>query len=99
MQTSRETCNVILRMLTRPTINLEPNFVIDRICVDAEIDCGTNKDGQQFVEDCSYWPKTIDEAIDIAQDLMFNPKLRIAFISITGTLDGEPKQYLHTLKW
>lgn len=99
MRTSREACNVILRMITRPTINLDPNFVIERICVDAEIDCGTNKDGQQFVEDCSYWPSTIDEAINIAQDLMFNPKLRISFISITGTLDGEPKHYLHTIKW
>ena len=95
MQTSREACNVILRMITRPTINLEPNFVIDRICVDASI----NSNFKGFVDECSYWPKTIDEAINIAQDLMFNPNLRTGFISITGTLDGEPKHYLHTIKW
>ena len=95
MQTSREACNVILRMITRPTINLDPNFVIDRICVDASI----NSNFKGFVDECSYWPKTIDEAINIAQDLMFNPNLRTGFISITGTLDGEPKNYMHTIKW
>lgn len=95
MQTSREACNIILRMLTRPTINLDPNFVIERICVDASI----NSNFKGFIDECSYWPKTIDEAIDIAQDLMFNPNLRAGFISIHGTLDGEPKQYLHTIKW
>jgi len=95
MQTSREACNVILRMITRPTINLDPNFVIERICVDASI----NSNFKGFIDECSYWPKTIDEAIDIAQDLMFNPNLRTGFISITGTLDGESKHYMHTIKW
>lgn len=95
MRTSREACNVILRMITRPTINLDPNFVIERICVDASI----NSNFKGFIDECSYWPKTIDEAIDIAQDLMFNPNLRAGFISIRGTLDGEPKHYLHTIKW